>query len=266
MRRRHFLFLASLLPSALFAPRFLRARASQTSSQRSLPDETNRLNELASNIHSVADARRFIDALAELFQDDLPPTWATEALRNRLAQAEYLTVTNPQRRITEEHLAQAWNTYITTIQAPNDSAVSPAEIHYLRDAFFANGRAVWNRGYRNFWVLPSIFATRPDGTLAPACRLVESFRILYDLDRFPENLRGAREAVAKGILTSDVLKQAAQKPPSSSPARAYLEVRGATDRQQGIPYTPAEAAAMRKRSMKALTTTIDSLLNGVLNA
>ena len=264
MQRRHFLFLAPLLPSALLAPRFLHARGRQVPPPHNLPDETLRLNELASNIHTVADARRFIDAMTELFADDLPPAWTTESLRNRLAQSEYLTVTDPHKRISEQHLAAAWNTYITAIDASTDSQVSAAEIHYLRDAHFTIARQMWDRGSRNLWLLPSIFAVQPDGTLAPACRLVESLRILYDLDRFPENLRTARENIAKGILASDLMKQAPQQSSSATGGRAYLQARSGTP-QPGSTSDPAEAAARRKRAMKALSETIDSLLNSVLN-
>jgi len=258
MQRRHFLFLAPLLPSAFFAPR-LHARGRQMPAPHNLRDETLKLNELASNIHTVADARRFIDAIADLFADDLPPAWTTNSLRARLGQAEYLTVTDPHRRIPEQHLAEIWNTYLAAIGAPDDSRVSAAEIHYLRDAFFANGRVMWDRGYRNFWLLPSIFATNPDRTLAPACRIVESLRILYDLDRFPQNLAGAREAVAKGILTSDVLKHAQQQPRSAMGGRASLSV-GASG---GNPVEAAAARYIRAHGMAAFTQTVETMLNSL---
>ena len=113
-------------------------------------------------------------------------------------------------------------------------------------------------------MLPSVFAVQPDGTLAPACRLVESFRILYDLDRFPDNLRAARENVAKGILTSDLAKQAPQQSSSATEGRAHLEARSGS-LHAGYTSNPAEAAAWRARAAKAFTNTIDSLLNSVLN-
>lgn len=269
MQRRHFLFLAPLLPSTLFAPRLLRARGRQSPPTHNLVDETNQLNRLASNIHTLPDARRFIDAIAELFQDDLPPAWATDSFRSRLAQGEYLTVINPQKRLTEEHLAQTWNAYVTTIHASDESHVSAAEIHILRAKLFATGRAIWNRGYRNFWMLPSIFATQPDGPLAPASRLIESFRMFYDLSRFPENVRGIRENLRAGnerasstTPSSGTPKQARQNPSSYVTGHSYLEMRASSG--SGATTDPAEAAAMRERSAKALISTVDSLLNTVL--
>jgi hypothetical protein len=264
MQRRHSLFLARLVPSALLTPRLLRALGHQIP-RPNLREETLRLNDLAANIHTVADSRRFIDAIAELFQDNLQPAWITASFRNRLAQAEYLTITNSQRRISEQHLAETWNTYANTIGALAGSKISAVEIHSIRNSHFTTGRQMWDRGYRNFWLMPSIFATQPDGTLAPACRLVESFRILYDLDRFPENIARIRESLANKTPNPDATNQAQQKPPSNQQMHAYLEMRAATNRQQGIPYSSAEAAALRKRSVNALTNTIDSLLNSVLN-
>lgn len=263
MQRRH--FLARLLPSTLLAPRLLRASGRQGPTPN-LRDQTLRLNDLATSIHTVDDAHRFIDAIADLFQDNLPPAWTTASHRDRFADAEYLTVTNPQKRIAERHIAEAWNTYIGAINGSEDSKVSAAEIHSIRNSQFTIGRQMWGRGYRNFWLLPSIFATQPDGTLAPSCRLIESFRILYDLSRFPENLAHIRESLSNKTPSSTATNQSQQNLPSTPQVGASLQMRAGVELQQGVPYNSAEAAALRKRSIKALTSIIDTLLNSVLNA
>ena len=261
MQRRHFLFLAPLLPSALFAHRLLAARTSQTAPTHTLADETLKLNDLATNIHTAADARRFIDAIAELFADELPPAWITESLRARLAQREYLSATDPQKLIPEDQLAQTWNSYITAIHAPEESRVSIAEMHNLRDGLFFSARVSWNRGLLNFWNLPSIFATQPNGKLASGCRVVESLRILWDLADMPDNLQAARERVAKGILTSDIFKQAHQGPPSSSVVGGgYLIAR-----VKNNPVENAENQYIREHGMIAFTTTVETMLNSLLN-
>lgn len=259
MQRRHFLFLAPLLPSALFAPCLLRARAGQTSSPHTLADKTLKLNELASNIHSAADARRFIDFIAEIFASELPSAWTTESLRARLAEAEYLSVTDPQKRITEDHLSQTWNQYVSTIHASEESQASPAEIHNLRDALFSTALVSWNHNYLNFWSLPSIFATEFDGTLAPACRVVESLRILWDLANFPDNLHGARERVAKGMLTSDLFKQAQRRPPSSSVGGGYLIARAKVN-----PVETAKRQYIDDHGITSFSNTIETMLDSLL--
>lgn len=261
MQRRHFLFLASLLPTGLLAPRLLRARTHQSPPTHNIADEANRLNELASNIHTLSDARRLIDCIAEIFADVLPPAWASDSLRSRLAQGEFLAATEPQKRIPEEHVAGVWNEYVSTIHAPDESRVSTAEIHNLRDAEFATARLMWNRGSRNIWNAPSIFATQPDGTLAPACRVVESLRTLWDLARFPDNLRSARERVAQGVLISDLYKQQLQKPASSSSGRAYLMAGPGKS-------NPVEGAArqyIHEHGTSAFTNTVATMLDSLLN-
>ena len=260
MQRRHFLFLAPLLPSAFFPPRLLHARARQAPPQHNLADDTLKLNELASNIHTLDDARRFIDAIAELFADNLPPAWTTASLRARLAEGEYLAVTDSQKRIPEDHLAQTWNAYVSTMHAPDESQASAAEIHNLRDALFSTARVMWNHNYLNFWSLPSIFATQPNGTLAPGCRVVESLRILWDLANMPDNLQGARERVAKGTLASDLFKHAQQKPPSASVGGGYLIARVKTN-----PVEAAENQYIRENGMPAFANTVATMLNSLLN-
>lgn len=261
MQRRHFLFFAPLLPSALFAPRFLHARGRQATPPHNLRDETNRLNELASNIHTIDDARRFIDAIAELFSDQLPPAWTTASLRSRLAQGEFLAATDPQKRLPEEHLAQTWNAFIATIHAPDDTRVTSAEIHNLRDSFFTEGRLMWDRGYRNFWLLPSIFSTQPDGTLAPGCRVVESLRLFWDLANTPQNLRAARQRAANGVLTSDQMKHAQHNPESVVSGRVELRVE-----QRNNPVEDAERLYIRDNGMRAFTNTVETMLDNLLHA
>ncbi|HEX5283466.1 MAG TPA: hypothetical protein VFW30_05050 [Bryocella sp.] len=261
MHRRHFLFLAPLVPAALFAPRFLHALPRQTASASAdtLADETLKLNELASNIRTVADARRFIDAIAEIFAGELPPAWTTESLRARLAEGEYLSVTDPQKGISEAHLAQIWNAYVRMIHASEDSQASPAEVHNLRDALFSSARVSWNHNYLNFWNLPSIFATQRDGTLAPACRVVESLRILWDLANMPDNLRGARERVSKGTLTSDLFKQ--RRLSSSSVSGGYLIARAKSN-----PVQAAESQYISDHGIAAFSNTVETMLDSLLKS
>jgi hypothetical protein len=256
MQRRHFLFLAPLLPAALLAPRLLNARARQNPPANHVRDAANRIDELAQNIHTPADARRLVDFIAELFADELPPAWTTASLRNRLAEREYESATDPEKRISEQHLTQTWNAYVSTIGATHESQVSVAELHNLRDSLYATSRLTWSRGSRNFWSVPSIFATEGDGTLAPGCRVIECLRLVWDLANMPENLRAARDRASKGILTSDLLKQALQKPSSSSAGtRASLSL---TVRNN--PVEVAETQYIRENGIAAFTSVVQTML------
>src|SRR6266702_788023 len=96
-----------------------------------------RMNELAAHINSEADARAFVDAVADMFADNLPPAWATRGIRERIARAEYEAVSNPLRQIPEQRIADVWNKYVREIGASEEAIVTAAEIHRMRDATLA---------------------------------------------------------------------------------------------------------------------------------
>ena len=64
------------------------------------------MNELAGHIRSMDDARRLVNMVAKEFSDDLPPAWATAGLRERIAEAEYRSATDP----AELFPSSAWPT------------------------------------------------------------------------------------------------------------------------------------------------------------
>src|ERR1700682_5845318 len=62
------------------------------------------LNELAGNIHSEADARAFVDAVAEQFSGGQPQTWTTRSIRHRVARAEFHAVSDSAQLIPEQRI------------------------------------------------------------------------------------------------------------------------------------------------------------------
>jgi hypothetical protein len=66
---------------------------------------TLEINDLGGRIHSEADAGALLDKIAEIFADTLPPSWMTRGIRERLAHAEYASVSDPLRLIPESALA-----------------------------------------------------------------------------------------------------------------------------------------------------------------
>jgi hypothetical protein len=215
MKRRSLLLLGALSPIALFSARYLRARAANMPLPTDYRQRAEELNQLALTIQTPADARRLVDFLTGLFSKETPSGWIDRTLRNQIAQVEFSAVSDPQKAIPEPRLAEAWNAYVDTMRAPEDQRVTPAELHNLRDAFLTIARRSWDSGSRNIWAVPSIYATLPDGRLAPGCRAVESIRLLWDLANMPENLKGARDRVSKGELTSDLYCKPSQ---SSGPS------------------------------------------------
>lgn len=196
------------------------------------------MNDLAGNIHSVAHARNLVDEIAKIFSKDLPPMWVTRAARNRVALAEYQAATEPANLVPEERIADVWNQYIIEIHAPEDSLVSAAEIHNLRDASYASSQVLWERGNQNIWTMSNIYAVGPDGKVADGCRALESLRVLYDLARSPEILQGARQRVQKGILVSDSIREYRQKT-ATGQRKSKITV------SAGMRANPVEAAERR---------------------
>jgi hypothetical protein len=222
MKRPSDLLFGAWNPIALFTSRYFGAKKAKAALPPNHRKQAEELDQLASTIHTPADARRFVDFLADLFSKETPSAWTRNSLLGLIARAEFSAVSDPQKTIPEPRLAEAWNAYVDTIGAPEDQKVAAAEIHNLRDAFLTAAHIARNRGSRNFWVVPSIYATLPDGRLAPGCRAVESIRVLWDLANMPENIKAARDRASKGVLMSDLYRKPPQSPRSSATGRAML--------------------------------------------
>lgn len=259
MRRRSLLSLAVLSPLAFLQGRF-GVRAPGNSSRRNLLQETLDLDRLATEIHTPDDARRFIDRIADIFSDIVPSVFLRSGLLTSIANAEFAAVTNPASLIPEQRIAHAWNDYVLTLQAPAETHVTAAEFHNLRDSLYINARYLWAYGSRNFWAMPSIYATLPGGSLAPGCRAIEAIRLLWDLGNMPSNVQGARDRTRQGVLVSDTFKQ----PPPTRSIRASTH---GTVINGAAMSNPVEVSARRYASthgngafLSAVTTLLDRTL------
>jgi hypothetical protein len=95
---------------------------------------------LAANIHTQADAREYVDFVADMFEDNTMPLLRDDSLLSRISQAEFSAVSDPYRLIPELRLVGVWNAYVETIQAPEERKVTSAEVYNLRDAFWTMAR------------------------------------------------------------------------------------------------------------------------------
>ncbi len=166
-----------------------------------------RINDLAGRVHSVSDASAYIEAIATLFAKELPPVWTQDYIRDRTSRAEYEAVSDPAKLIPEQRIVDVWNKYVREIGAADETIVTAAEIHNMRDAEFVSAQQMWALGTQTVWTMPNIFALGPDGKVADGCRAMETVRIIHDLDGLFQNLRNARERVKKGIVASDLVKK-----------------------------------------------------------
>jgi hypothetical protein len=220
------------------------------------------MNELAAHISSEADARAFVDAVADMFADSLPPSWATLGIRKRIAHAEYEAVSDPSRQIPEQRVADVWNKYVREIGASEEAVVTAAEIHSMRDATFAVGQVMWSRGMnQTAWTMPNIFAVGGDGKVAEGCRAVETLRVLHDLDQLFENLRSARERLRKGIVASDAIKRSLENTKANQKTSAWLQASTDTN-----PLRPAENRYVREHGADHFNQLVEMLFEELFPA
>jgi len=184
-----------------------------------------RINDLAANIHSENDAENFVDAVAAQAMGNDHWTWTILLIRQRVAHAEYEAVGDPARLIPEQRIVAIWNEYVRELNAPEETLVTVAELHNLRDAMYAGSLRMWKkeRFPQSMWIAPNIYAVGGDGKVADGCRAVEALKIFHDLFRFPEILQSARDRVQKGILVSDLMAQPKQEATSRPVAQSSLK-------------------------------------------
>jgi hypothetical protein len=197
-----------------------------------------RLNDLAGNIHSEADARAFVDAVAERFLGQEHLSWITASIRHRVAHAEYEAVSNPARMIPEQRVVNVWNEYVRELDAPEETLITVAELHNLRDGMYIGTKSMWKREgiTQQFWTIPNIYAVDADGRVASGCRAVEALKILHDMFRTFQLVQGARARVQKGILVSDTVRQQEQ---SGTPKQPTMRSGILATRNEN-PVLPAE--------------------------
>lgn len=201
-----------------------------------------RINDHAGQIHTEADASALVAEIATVFSKELPPAWLASGIDRRVAEAEYQSVRDPAKRIIEQRIVDVWNQYVREIGASDDGLVTTAEIHNMRDAEYTVATHLWIRGNQTIWTMPNIYASETDGEVADGCRAIEAVRVIYDLYRFPQNLRSARDRVKRGVLVSEQVKNrwadsatqpkggallaSQQENPIQSAERRYLQVHG----------------------------------------
>lgn len=186
------------------------------------------LNDLAGNIHSEADARAFVDAVAERLFGQQHLSWTTMSIRHRVAHAEYETISNPDRMIPEQRIVNVWNEYVRELDAPEETLITAAEVHNLRDATYTSSQLMWKRGWstQQLWTIPNVYAVGADGKVASGCRAVEALKILHDMSFSFQTVLGARNRVQKGVLVSDAARQPRQDAaPRPQPVQIHGELK-----------------------------------------
>src|SRR5215831_9726091 len=95
------IFLSLLLISFLQLPTAVLERTPMQNSSKleAHRQAAIRANALAKNIHSKADARKYVDDVTQMFSDSLSPWWMQDGILERVAIAEYKTIQDPSHLI-----------------------------------------------------------------------------------------------------------------------------------------------------------------------
>ena len=257
MQRRSVLTLGALSALA-FALQRLSARKPDGRLRGSVQGSALRLNQLAGEIKSEADARSYVSFIADTFSGELPSSFVSNSLLEHIAQTEFLAVTDLKKTIPEARVAAAWNSYAKLIQAPLELQVTQEEIHNLRDGLFTMARELWNLGHQTIWTAPAIYAAKADGSLASGCRAIESMRLLWDLATMPSNLTAARDRVRSGVLFSEQVRQAQLEPGRAKGGSVQVSF------GQGNPVDVAERTFFRNNGARAFGRALTAMVNDTL--
>jgi hypothetical protein len=192
----------------------------------------------------------FAISLALLFligspQESLPQQ-SDSALSQRLAEAQQLREATRQAAIhindlagrihseadaqafVEQRVVNIWNEYVRELDAPEETLVTAAELHNLRDASFTMNKRMWKKDQfpQSLWTMPDVYAVDAEGKVARGCRAVEALKILHDMSFSFQSVLGARNRVQKGILVSDMVRQSRQDAaPRPQPVQMHGELK-----------------------------------------
>lgn len=218
-----------------------------------------RLNALAAHIRSKAEARAFVDAIAETVSAYLPPQWLEPSIRSRVAAAEYASVNNGASLIPERRLVDVWNRYVEEIGAPEESRVTVAEVHAMRTAAYASQRAMWVYGInQTLWTMPNSYALTDSGELAEGCRAIEALNLLRMMHDSFDNVLSARERLR--VTSSRTGSGSVSAVPLSTRRRsdARMELRPTAD-----PVGAAEYRYVKDHGVVQLNRLVSYLLDNL---
>jgi hypothetical protein len=223
-------------------------------------EHANAINDAASHIQSLDDARKLVNLVADEFSDELPPKWITHSIRERIARAEYESAADPGSLIPDQHIADVWNDFVEKIGAPQETMLNAAEIHYLRDGQYVSARLSWSRGGggQQIWTIPGVFALGPDGKVANGSRALEAIRLVWLLGNSTDDFAGIHSEAQKGVLLSDLIAHP-EKPPAPGTATGYM-----TARIVSFPVQQAANRYMHDHGARALNNAVEGLLKSLI--
>jgi len=185
--------------------------------------QDRRIDELGApeQIHTETDAKSYVEALIERWDPNETNPHLAE-FEDRLAQAEYAAVRNPEKLILESQVANTFNRIMDDWGMPSWTRVSVPELHAFRITYASR-------------VYPRSVARLPDESIAPSCRPTEALLLLHILDftgGIPPNIR---ERVRETRFPWNLLKRLKWSRPVQPPVEYGLHPEPQTpeSRQRG---------------------------------
>jgi hypothetical protein len=195
-------------------------------------------------IQSEDDANSYVQALIDRVGFEKKGLSQLGEFKAHLAHAEYLSVTNPSRRLPEALVAGAFNELMREWGTPPWTHINnDDEMHAFRVvmSLIANPRSV---------------SRLPDGTIATTCRPVEAVYLLWLLDYQMGIPPGLREKLGEPEWTASLPEKLEIK--TSPVLRAEA---GPSDAKRRLEYLAARSKYFSKYSTEEATTRIARILS-----
>ncbi len=222
------------------------------------------INDLAGNIHSEADARKLVDAVAEQLTHHRHLLWAAQSIRRRVAHAEYESVSDPSQLIPEQRMVDVWNEYVREIDAPDEALITVADLHNLRSMDVQYSQHNWKLDItQSIWSMPNIYALDAGGNLADGCRALEALKTIRNLHDQFSRVQFARQRLQREPLVTSSLEQPQES--GVVTARVFTGRVASTVMVQD-PIRPAVAGYRQEHGGRAYDQLVRRLFNELLPA
>ncbi len=161
------------------------------------------------HIRTEADARAYIEALVKRWGPGETKYPDLTEFKERLAQAEYAAVRDPERWIPESQVAKTFNRLMDEWGMPAWTRVSVPELHAFRTSYALT-------------VYPRSVARLPDESIAPSCRPTEALFLLHMLDSREGIPPEIKEEVRESRFPWSILKRLRWSRPAERPVEYGL--------------------------------------------
>jgi hypothetical protein len=190
------------------------------------------------SIRSQNEAFRYVEAVCDAW--GLSEPWL-RPLQGRVAQAELVSIQDPQARVSVENIANIFNELMREVGAPKGMRINGAEVERFRRNFLRVAKGSY---------FPSMVARLDDGSVDMRCRPVESVYLIFLLQYGP-NIEASKNEVTSTLGDKFT-------------SHAMPRLRSASARE--MKYSAARESYFRRHSDRAIATTLGRLLDNLFES